>query len=83
MNKKPTSCPICGSTWLAELGECERECLDCGAVGIQFCDLTWGFKTKEWADELSGPVRLTRNARMWSKEGLNKLCDDLGLPDTP
>ncbi len=78
MNQKPTECPICGALWLAEFGNAHtrrRVCQDCGAVRL-FEQLAL---TNQELDEMHGPVCLTRNAHMLSKEGLNRLMDDLGL----
>ena len=79
---KPTTCPICGCSWLAEYGGplSNKECLGCGAWIHR---KPWGREnwvwTKEEIDARQGPIALTRNAHTMSKEGLNRLLDELGF----
>ena len=84
MNHKPEICPICGAFWLADTGEGLRlECLDCGAI-MQQLGSQWFAVTIQAADKNAGPVCLTRNRHMWSKEGLDRPADELGYPpETP
>tara|TARA_Y100000310_G_C20592316_1_gene768725 strand:+ start:89 stop:334 length:246 start_codon:yes stop_codon:yes gene_type:complete len=81
MNKmnKPTICRVCGYSWLADLGTEKRlTCLCCGAEHIGFA-MQWKVATKQDFDLWRGSVALTRNAHMMTKEGLDRILDDLGL----
>ena len=77
---KQDSCPICGSTWLAETHLQMRHCLDCGADMFLSSISAWITTSKEELDKRHGPVALTRKPLLaLSNEKRKELLDNLGL----
>ena len=72
-HRKPTSCPICGCYWLAELGD-RIECLSCGMAQ---CDsgLFVPICSTPLDDEA---IKRNFNYPM-TDEGYDRLMHDLGL----
>ncbi len=85
MNRKPETCPICGSSWLAEMDARRLECLGCGARALKLRVSGRLVAVEKYkTDAIYGPVALTRNHHFMSEEAQNRLLDDLGLPpETP